>query len=139
MKKTLTCFAMLSISAAFMAAPMSADTADERAERKSVALFENDARRGEEVGKLCFTSHIDGLSETTERAAILSKGVKEYLVTTSQRCNALRKAKSVSVEITSSCIRPGDRISGCFVDEIYEWNSDAEIADSAQNDGINAG
>ena len=139
MKKTLTCFAMLSISATFMAAPMSADTADERAERKSVALFEKDVRRGEEVSKLCFTSHIGGLSETTERADILRKGVKEYLVTTSQRCNALKRARSVSVESTSSCIRPGDRISGCFVGEIYEWNSDAEIADSAQNDSISAG
>ncbi|WOR16141.1 DUF6491 family protein [Hyphomonas sp. FCG-A18] len=123
-----------------------AETEASSVDRKAAAKFEGDIRRGEEVGKLCFPSQIHGFVKTTERAVIVQHNTKEYLITTRHRCNSLERANSLTTEGSlATCLRRGDKISGqrsignhgragglsnaCFIDKIYEWNSDAsEVA-----------
>lgn len=105
-----------------------------------------DKRVGEQVDRLCFTSGINGFSWTSSTSVVLSRGTKDYLVTTRSRCRDLRDAQSLSVDSFSGCLRRGDRLIGfdsafgrnsshippfpCFVDEIYEWDRDAELHES---------
>jgi len=77
-----------------LAACATATTPEERAEAEKVALFEDDPRRGAEVDKVCFSRTIDGFTNTTNRAVVISEGTKEYLVTTRSRCTDLDDAMS---------------------------------------------
>lgn len=120
----------------------------ERLEREAELTFANDVRRGEEVDRLCFTSRIDGFTNTTERAVVVREGRDEYLITTRNRCNDLDFANSLGVRSSLSCLTRGDRIVGnqsvfggnfggppsvsCLVDKIYEWDRNAEEAASEE-------
>jgi hypothetical protein len=125
-----------------LAACATATTPEERAEAEKVALFEDDPRRGAEVDKVCFSRTIDGFTNTTNRAVVISEGTKEYLVTTRSRCTDLDDAMSLAVDSFSSCLTRGDRLIGkdsvfgyntagtpsfpCHVDKIYEWDRKAK-------------
>ncbi|MEO1643485.1 MAG: DUF6491 family protein [Pseudomonadota bacterium] len=122
----------------------------ERAERIAEETFANDVRRGEEVDRLCFASQIDGFTNTTDRAVVVSEGSREYLITTRRRCDNLDNAMSLGVGGTFSCLRRGDRIVGlqsirgdnfggppsvaCLVDKIYEWDRQADETEMTEDD-----
>lgn len=105
-----------------------------------------DKRVGEQLDRLCFTSGINGFSWTSSTSVILSRGTKDFLVTTRSRCRDLRDAQSLAVDSFSGCLSRGDRLIGfdsafgrnsshippfpCFVDEIYEWDRDAEAPET---------
>ena len=124
-----------------LAACATATTPEERVEAEKIALFEDDPRRGAEVDKACFSRSISGFSNTTDRAVVISRGTKDYLVTTRTRCTDLDDALSLAVDSFSSCLTRGDRLIGkdsvfgynstgapsfpCHVDKIYEWDSKA--------------
>ena len=130
-----------------LSACASALTPEEKAQQLSESLYADDPRRGEEVNKLCFASSIDGFSQTTKRAVVVSEGLRDYLVTTRFRCNDLDHALSLGVKSFSACLRPGDKLIGsdsafglnstgpgpqtCLVDKIYEWDADAELVETA--------
>ena len=135
-----------------LSACASALTPEERAEIKSADLFEDDPRRGDEVKKICFVSNIDGFSNASDRAVVISEGRKDYLVTTSHRCSDLDHALSVGIKSFSSCLSRGDKLIGrdsltghntvgaapiaCHVSKIYKWDAKAmekpaEEADTA--------
>lgn len=111
-------------------------------EKRANEVFANDARRGEQVDRLCFASQIDGFGETTDRAVVVSEGLDQYLIETYPGCFDLDWAQSLAVDSFSSCLTRGDKIfafdnvfgpdrndginQACRVKAIYEWNKDAK-------------
>lgn len=109
-----------------------------------------DKRVGEQLDRLCFTSGINGFSWTSSTSVVLSRGTKDFLVTTRSRCRDLRDAQSLAVDSFSGCLSRGDRLIGfdsafgrnsshippfpCFVDEIYEWDRGAESSETEKLD-----
>ncbi|MEM1087522.1 MAG: DUF6491 family protein [Pseudomonadota bacterium] len=130
------------------AANLTPEQEAERLERIDELTFANDVRRGEEVDKICFTSQIDGFTNTTDRAVVVREGRDEFLITTRSRCDNLDFANALGVKSSLSCLRRGDRIVGnqsafggnfggppsvsCLVDQIYEWDRNAESAEASE-------
>ena len=110
-----------------------------------------DPRIGESVNQICFASGISGFSNATDRSVIVSKGRRDYLILTKNRCRDLSNAMSLGIDAFSGCIGPGDKLIGydsafadiqtpppfpCLIDEIYYWHTDrAETASSAIENG----
>ncbi len=102
-----------------------------------------DARLGPEVDRLCFASGISGFREASDRSIILTRGTKDYLVTTRTRCRDLDVAMSIAIDSYTACLSRGDKLVGydsafgpepgppsfpCYVDRIYKWDEDAKAA-----------
>lgn len=106
--------------------------------------WRTDARLGEQVNRICFSSSIDNFRETTRNTVIVEKGVNdEYLIETMGSCYELQGAMSLSLDTFggSSCISKGDSIYAydsvfgpdqtdlapvrCPISAIYEWHEDA--------------
>ena len=120
-----------------------------RLEREAELTYANDARRGDEVKRICFTSTIDSFSQNTERAVVLRDGTRDYLVTTRSRCNDLEDAFSLGISSFSSCLTRGDTLIGkdsvfgrnfngrpslsCRVDKIYEWDPKADDPEATES------
>jgi len=125
-----------------LAACATVTSPEDRAQKAAEATYEGDARRGDEVKRICFASGIDGFTKTTNRSVIISNGTKDYLITTRNRCSDLSNALSLGVESYSSCLTRGDKLVGqdtvfggsnrdipsisCYVDKMYIWDEDAE-------------
>ncbi len=104
-----------------------------------------DPRRGEEVKRVCFSNSISGFGETTKTSVVMSKGTRQYLVTTRNRCSDLDDALSLATQTFDGCLSRGDKLIGfdspfgpdnigvspipCYVDKIYEWDRKA-VADT---------
>lgn len=147
MHKTVFALMLFTLAACATATP---EQQAERAERIAEQTFANDVRRGEEVDRLCFANRIDGFTNTTDRAVVVSEGTREYLITTTNRCDNLDDAMSLAVDSFSSCLTRGDKIVGnqsvfggnfggppsasCFVDKIYEWDRDADETEATDKD-----
>ena len=116
----------------------------------AATLDEPDIRRGEQVKQVCFTGSISGFSHTTKNSVVISKGLKDYLVTTRSRCPDLDHAQALALKPFSSCLSRGDKLIGfdspfgrhsgvgpipCYVDRIYEWDDKAtEVAPDPEAD-----
>ena len=106
--------------------------------------WRTDARLGEQVNRICFSSSIDNFRKATRNTVIVEKGINdEYLIETVGSCYELRNAMSISLDAFggSSCISKGDSIYAfdsvfgpdetdlapvrCPISAIYEWNEDA--------------
>ncbi|MGB3625087.1 MAG: DUF6491 family protein [Henriciella sp.] len=106
--------------------------------------WRTDARLGEQVDRICFSSSIDNFREADRRTVIVEKGVNdEYLIETMGNCYNLKNAMSLSLDTFggSSCIGRGDSIYAydsafgpdetdlapvrCPISAIYEWDEDA--------------
>lgn len=127
--------------------------ASSEAEPERTINLAEDKRVGEQLDRLCFTSGINGFSWTSSTSVILSRGTKDFLVTTRSRCRDLRDAQSLAVDSFSGCLSRGDRLIGfdsafgrnasdippfpCFVDEIYEWDRDAKAPETDKPDSEN--
>jgi len=106
-----------------------------------------DLRRGEEVRRVCFGSSISGFQKATRTSVVLSRGSKDYLVTTRNRCPDLQYSNSLALRSYSGCLTRGDKLIGfdtpfgrntngppsiaCYIDKIYEWNEDAAESEPA--------
>lgn len=112
-----------------------------------------DARLGEQVDRICFTSSIDNFRAPSRDTVIVEKGVNdEYLIQTFGSCYNLRNAQSISLDSFggSSCLSKGDAIFAydsafgpdrtdigpvrCPIKAIYEWNEDAAEAEEDSED-----
>lgn len=109
-----------------------------------------DPRRGEEVRRVCFGSSISGFQNTTKTSVVLSRGSKDYLVTTRHRCHDLENANSLALRSFSGCLSRGDKLIGfdspfgrntsgpssiaCHVDKIFAWNEDASEDDMSPDE-----
>ncbi|MEL7546032.1 MAG: DUF6491 family protein [Pseudomonadota bacterium] len=130
------------LGAAVIALFLGACATSEPAETSDEIDLTEDPRVGEQLTRLCFTNGINGFSRSTSRSVVLSRGTKDFLVTTRNRCRDLDGALSLSLDSFSGCLSRGDQLISfdsafgtniggipafpCFVDEIYEWDADAE-------------
>ncbi len=137
-------FVAMSLSLAACTIPAGTDQA------ANVASEEPDPRRGEEVRQICFGSSISGFQNATKTSVVLSRGSKDYLVTTRQRCHDLEYADSLALRSFSGCLSRGDKLIGfdspfgrnntapssiaCYVDKIYVWDEDAGEDDMASDE-----
>ena len=134
-------------AAALLAACASSSSAEEE-----MANWQEDARLGEKVDRICFSDSIDSFRMATRDAVIVRKGVnREYLVEMVGQCPDLDNANSLNFDTSpgSSCVTRGDKIyahdSGFGVDRsgvaqlrcpiraIYEWNEDALDDEAGMN------
>ena len=129
----------------FTLAACASATAPNTSQTAELEETKPDPRRGEEVKRLCFTGSINGFGETTKTSVVVTKGTKQYLVTTRNRCSDLNHAQSLKLNSFDSCLDRGDRLIGldsafgfkntttrpfpCYVDKIYEWDRKAKEAD----------
>ncbi len=100
-----------------------------------------DPRRGEELKRICFSGTISGFQNATKSSVVVSKGSKDYLITTRQSCYDLEYANSLALRSYSGCLTRGDKLIGfdspfgnnnsgppsiaCYIDKMYEWDKDA--------------
>ncbi|RIJ22238.1 hypothetical protein D1224_11830 [Henriciella barbarensis] len=112
----------------------------------------NDVRLGEQVDRICFRDQINDFREGTSMTVIAERGVKDYLIETTEECDELNGAQTVVLDGTFAggrCVTTRDRISAsqsyfgsdasnaaylCRIKAIYEWNEDALSADVASID-----
>ena len=103
--------------------------------------WRTDARLGEQVDRICFTSTIDSFRSPTRSSVIVEKGVNdEYLIETMGSCPNLDWAQSLTFDTfgSSGCLGRGDSIYAfdsafgpdnysmnfrCPISAIYEWNT----------------
>lgn len=127
----------LSIAGLMLSACAGNSVTDEEAE----ALFE--ARKGEQVNRVCFSGSIDGFGETTRNTIVVSEGLDRFLLETFNGCYGLDRAQSITFDSFSSCLTRGDDVipfesftgpddfgpkaTPCKIKAIYEWDRDAEI------------
>lgn len=114
-------------------------TAEDRAASEARLQAEIDARRGEEVNRICFQRNINGWRELSDEAILLQRGVNDwYMVELRGVCDptmAFNSIALVSRPAGSSCLSRGDKViipddvigGQCFIDRIYKWDEDAEI------------
>ncbi|KCZ94018.1 DUF6491 family protein [Hyphomonas johnsonii] len=138
---------VIALSTIFLAACASQAPGD--AKPKGVAQFAGDARLGEEVNKICFTSTIDGFHDATRDTVVLSKGNDDYLIEVYGNCFNLDQAEQLAVDSSLSCLNRGDHIitsdsisgfnntSGlgvqrCTVKSMHKWDSRAKPAPEAE-------
>jgi len=139
--------ALLAVSSILIAACATQAPADTKP--KGVAQFAGDARLGEEVKNVCFTSTISGFHDATRDTVVLSKGSKDYLVEVYGNCFNLDQAQQLAVDSTTSCLGKGDHIitsdsiagfrddtgfgvQRCMVKSIHEWDSKASKPTDAE-------
>lgn len=132
-------FPVAASALALAATACSTTEADTEAE-----AWRTDARLGEKVDRICFSSSIDNFREATRNSVIVTKGVSDdYLIEMLGSCHDLRNAMSLSLDTFggSSCIGKGDSIYAydsvfgpdetdlrpmrCPISAIYEWDEDA--------------
>ena len=142
-RTALACGAVTAMVAACTSAP------DEQA---ADADWMTDARLGEQVDRICFSSSIDNFRAPSRDTVIVEKGVNdEYLIQTFGNCYNLRNAQALSLDTFggSSCLSKGDAIFAydsvfgpdktdigpvrCPIKAIYEWNEDALEASEASS------
>jgi len=148
-RTALACGAVTAMIAACTSAP------DKQA---TDADWMTDARLGEQVDRICFTSSIDNFRAPSRDTVIVEKGVNdEYLIQTFGNCYNLRHAQSLSLDsfAGSSCLSKGDAIFAydsafgpdktdigpvrCPIKAIYEWNEDAAEAEEDSEDAVSDG
>lgn len=98
-----------------------------------------DPRIGEAVNQICFISGINNFSKATDQSVVVSRGARDYLIVTENRCRDLPHAMSLGVDAFSGCLARGDKLIGydsafagapmpppfpCLIDEIYNWHPD---------------
>lgn len=123
-----------------------ATTPDDRV--RGVAQFENDARLGEEVNRICFQSTIDNFSDATRDTVVLDAGVsRQYLVEVFGVCPDLKHAQSIGIASRTSCLTSSDALlvsdsafglndgtgigpRRCTIRSIYEWDEDAAVEET---------
>lgn len=135
-------FTALSLSLAACATPTEAELAAKAEADKP------DPRQGAEVKKICFSGSISGFSHTTRTSVVVSKGSKDYLITTRSRCSDLDHAEALVLKPFSSCLSRGDKLIGfdspfgghsgirptpCYIDKIYEWDK-APLKDASDDE-----
>ncbi|MEM6534940.1 MAG: DUF6491 family protein [Pseudomonadota bacterium] len=139
----------------FTLAACATATAPENTQVAEAETAEPDIRQGEEVNRLCFANNISGFREATKESVILSRGTKEYLVTTFARCHDLNHAITLATQTRSgACLSRGDKLVAfdsllpsrhgsptfpCRIDRIYEWNEDAAEEAEAQDEDVETG
>lgn len=113
---------------------------------RGIAQFEGDARLGEQVNKICFERQIDGFYDNTRDTVVLSSGVsRDYVVSVTGACPSLRFAQAIALDNRGAgCVSRGDVLivsenafslndqtglgpDRCLINEIYEWDRDAEM------------
>ena len=148
-RTALACGAVTAMVAACTSAP------DEQA---ADADWMTDARLGEQVDRICFSSSIDNFRAPSRDTVIVEKGVNdEYLIQTFGNCYYLRNAQELSLDTFggSSCLSKGDAIFAydsvfgpdktdigpvrCPIKAIYEWNEDAAEAEEDSEDAASDG
>ncbi|RIJ15651.1 DUF6491 family protein [Henriciella mobilis] len=148
-RTALACGAVTAMVAACTSAP------DEQA---ADADWMTDARLGEQVDRICFSSSIDNFRAPSRDTVIVEKGVNdEYLIQTFGNCYNLRNAQALSLDTFggSSCLSKGDAIFAydsvfgpdktdigpvrCPIKAIYEWNEDAAEAEEDSEDAASDG
>ena len=148
MKTTLRIATLTSAAAAVLAACSSAPDGND-----DMANWQDDARLGEKVDRICFTDNIDNFRNATRNTVIVEEGVNdEYLIETAGSCYDLKNAMSLSLDTfgSSSCVSRGDNIFAydsafgpdssdippirCPIGAIYEWNEGA-AEDMAADEG----
>lgn len=130
--------AFLLLSTALLAACQSAPGT---ATPRGAAAYADDARLGEKVSSICFSSNIDGFSMNERDTVVLREGRDEYLVEVLGTCLDLESALAIGIDSTTSCLSKGDNLivsssltgsnvgigpQRCMIREIYAWNPDAE-------------
>lgn len=102
----------------------------------------DDYRVGSEVDRICFSRNIDGFRPAGkyDDAVLVERGVNDWhLLTLSGACRYrdFRSAYAIGIDERprGGCVRRGDIvivesvgnfINRCFINEIYEWNDNAE-------------
>ena len=121
-------------------------TVEEPAESEN---WQEDARLGEQVDRICFKDSIDTFRAATRSTVIVERGVNdEYLIETFSSCFDLKNANSLSFDTfgASSCLSKGDSIRAyssafgpsetdfpsvkCPIRAIYVWDEDAAEAEA---------
>ncbi|MGD2132716.1 MAG: DUF6491 family protein [Maricaulaceae bacterium] len=108
------------------------------AEREAQREMEIAARQGEQVDRICFTRNIRGWREFGDDAVLLEAGLNDwYKVDLSGFCQPDQAFDTIAIESRGGvCLNRGDNISTpdaplggrCFIDHIYEWDEEAEVA-----------
>ena len=139
--------ALLATASVLLAACASQAPAD--AKPKGVAQFAGDARLGEEVRNVCFTSTISGFHDATDDTVVISKGSNDYLIEVHGSCFNLDHAQQLAVDSTTGCLSKGDYIitsdsiagfhddtgfggQRCMVKSVHEWDGKAEAPADAE-------
>ena len=106
------------------------------------------ARRGAEVGEVCFMRGIQGWSPLGDHALLLRRGVNDwYMVELTGVCRPDEAFAGASLAVGrtvggSSCLRPGDNVATrepgvgsmvCAITSIYEWDEDAPVPETPED------
>lgn len=118
---------------------------------KGAAKYEGDARLGEKVDKLCFTSNIDSFGDNTRDTFTVREGRDYYLIEVFGSCLSLEHAMTIRLPSSSICLRPGDHVivsdsltgrgdpsfstQRCLVNAIYKWDPKAKSDEDADGPG----
>lgn len=138
---------LLATASVLLAACASQAPADPRP--KGVAQFAGDARLGDEVRNVCFTSTISGFHDATDDTVVISKGRDDYLIEVFGSCFNLDRAHQIAVDTRTSCLGKGDHlitsdsISGfhddtgfgvqrCAIKSVHKWDSRAKVPADAE-------
>ncbi len=96
---------------------------------------ELDARRGEEVPRVCFSRFLSGFQVLGRDRLIVSKGRRQYELQMFSLCPELKFAHHLGFDSFGSCLSSGDRVlaypygvhpgdwrpPSCRIDKIYQW------------------
>lgn len=119
---------------------------DEDRPLRGVAAFQDDARLGEKVNRICFASQIDGFHSATRDTVIVEGGArKEFLVEMFAGCSNLKSAQALSLPKGYSCLSDRDNIivhesafgtaitpfsnQSCSIKSIHRWNEKVDAVD----------
>jgi len=120
------------------------DTAEKPA--SGIAALKEDPRLGEQVGRICFASRIDGFRNATKNTVIVESGLKkEFILETMGSCQNLRHAQAIGLPSGFSCLSELDSLmvydssfgtqttpfsnERCAIRSIHRWNEDVDPTD----------
>ena len=133
---------VLLFSSLLMASGCASTASDEDEKPKGLAAYADDARLGEQVKKICFTSSIDNFRSPERETVIVERGVRdEYILEVTGSCPNLRYAQRLALDTSLSCLTKFDNlyvydsafgtistpgsVDRCPIKSIHKWNEDA--------------